>query len=80
MNESYDIPSEPLLSNTLHLTRATPRSRSKTRQSKRRPPPTPVDPSTEPSLGLDDTVPLDGKRDLKIDFDKDFIDEGQTVV
>ena len=76
MSESYDIPSEPRLSNTLHLTRATPRSRSKTRQNKRLPPATPVDPSNEQFLGLDDTVPLDGKKDThkSIDFDNDFID------
>lgn len=61
MNESYDLPSEPRLSNTLHLNRPTPQSRFKTKQTRRLPPPTPTDLITS-ALGLDDTVPLDGKN------------------
>ncbi|UJR28095.1 hypothetical protein I4U23_009350 [Adineta vaga] len=57
MNESYDIPSEPRLSNILHLNRPTPQSRTKMKLKKRLPP-TPPD-ATSVYLGLDDTVPLD---------------------
>jgi hypothetical protein len=59
MNDSYDIPSEPRLSNTLHLSRPIPQSRTKMKQKKRLPP-SPPD-ATPIALGLDDTVPLDGK-------------------
>ena len=60
MNESYDIPSEPRLSNTLYLNRPTPHSRTKMKQRKRLPPTLPD--ATPLFLGLDDTVPLDGKQ------------------
>jgi len=63
MNDSYDIPSEPRLSNALHLSRPIPQSRTKMKQKKRLPP-TPPD-TTPVFLGLDDTVPLDGKQSLK---------------
>ncbi|CAF3591202.1 unnamed protein product [Adineta steineri] len=57
MNDSYDIPSEPRLSNTLYLNRPTPQSRTKMKLKKRLPP---TPPDTLPVfLGLDDTVPLD---------------------
>jgi hypothetical protein len=59
MNDSYDIPSEPRLSHALHLGRPTPQLRTKMKQKKRLPP-TPPD-TTPIFLGLDDTVPLDGK-------------------
>jgi hypothetical protein len=60
MDDSYNLPSEPRLSNTLHLSRPTPRARTKMTQ-KRRLPPTPPD-TTPIFLNLDDTVPLDGKQ------------------
>ncbi|CAF2731513.1 unnamed protein product [Rotaria sp. Silwood2] len=56
MNDSYDIPSEPRLSNTLQLSRPPPQSRTKMKQKKI----LPSTPDTTPNLlGLDDTVPLD---------------------
>ena len=64
MNDSYDIPSEPRLSNALHLTRPTPQSRTKMSHKKRLPP-TPPDGSSM-VLGLDDTVPLDGNERISL--------------
>lgn len=58
MNDSYDLPSEPRLSNALHLSRPIPQSRTKMSQKKRLPP-TPPDVASI-LLSLDDTVPLDG--------------------
>ncbi len=59
MNDSYDIPSEPRLSNILHLSRPPPpQSRTKMKQKKRL---SPLSSDITPMfLGLDDTVPLDG--------------------
>lgn len=56
MNDSYDIPSEPRLSNTIQLSRPPPQSRTKIRQKKKLP-----SEANTVFLGLDDTVPLDGK-------------------
>ena len=62
MNDSYDIPSEPRLSNILQLSRPPPQSRTKMKQKKK----LQTIPSDTESifLGLDDTVPLDGKQSL----------------
>lgn len=68
MNDSYDIPSEPRLSNSLHLNRPTPQSRTKMKQKKRSPP---LPPDVTPFLSLDDTVPLDGEL-MIISFIRQF--------
>jgi hypothetical protein len=65
MNDSYDIPSEPRLSNNLHLSRPTPRSRSKNKQRKRL---SPTAAATTKCLGLDETVPFDGRNERKQDI------------
>lgn len=64
MNDSYDIPSEPRLSNVLHLSRPIPQSRTKMSQKKRLPP-TPPEGSLM-LLSLDDTVPLDGNTRISL--------------
>ncbi|CAF3403123.1 unnamed protein product [Rotaria sp. Silwood1] len=61
MNDSYDIPSEPRLSNTLQLSRPPPQSRTRMKQ-KMKLPSTPSE-ITPIFLGLDDTVPLDDSTD-----------------
>lgn len=59
MNDSYDIPSEPRLSNTFQRSRPPPpKARAKMKQKKRF---FANNDTTTIFLGLDDTVPLDGK-------------------
>lgn len=72
MNDSYDIPSEPRLSNELHLNRPIPQARSKMKQKKRTPPRPPDSPSSS-VLGLDDTMPLEGNSNDSASFASIFI-------
>ncbi|CAF0775359.1 unnamed protein product [Rotaria sordida] len=74
MNDSYDIPSEPRLSNTLQLSRPPPQSRTKMKQ-KQKLPSTPSD-TTPIFLGLDDTVPFD---DSTIDTHSNIYSTPQLV-
>ncbi|CAF3289073.1 unnamed protein product [Rotaria socialis] len=74
MNDSYDIPSEPRLSNNLQLSRPPPQSRTKMK-SKKKLLFTPSD-STPISLDLDDTVPLD---DSTIDMNSNIYLSSQFI-